>query len=124
VGGGALQGVTIDLYGSGPDEKAMEAAWAAAGAQAVGVRFFPATDHKGPALHGYHVFVNPATSDVLCTATAEALAMGKTVVIAPHPSNRSEARPPPHRLRGTASHDTRRSALVPPSAFVRSPPPA
>ena len=27
------------------------------------------TDHAGEALHGYRVFVNPSTSDVLCTAT-------------------------------------------------------
>jgi len=82
--------LVVDLIGSGPDEVAMEEAWELSGGNGwdgVHLRFKPAADHKGPSMHGYHVFVNPSVSDVLCTATAEALAMGKIVAIARHPSN-------------------------------------
>jgi len=84
-GGGELLPLPdIDTYGSGVDYDDIVAE---IDKFELPITPHAAIDHAHPEMHGYRVFVNPSTSDVLCTATAEALAMGKKVVIPDHPSN-------------------------------------
>lgn len=73
---------TLDAYGSGPDESEIRRK---ALARNLSVNFHGAVDHA--TLTQYKVFINPSVSEVLCTTVAEALAMGKFVIIADHPSN-------------------------------------
>ncbi|GMI08260.1 hypothetical protein TrVE_jg10459 [Triparma verrucosa] len=75
--------VTVDMYGSGPDLE---------GCKSLASKTDTRVNFKGPVDHSelgftHKVFVNPSTSEVLCTTIAEALAMGKFVVCASHPSN-------------------------------------
>ncbi|CAM8894832.1 unnamed protein product [Rhodiola kirilowii] len=79
-----LTGLELDLYGSGEDSDAVKDA---AQKLEITVKVYPGRDHGDPIFHDYKVFLNPSTTDVVCTTTAEALAMGKIVVCADHPSN-------------------------------------
>ncbi len=72
----------IHIYGSGKDRSAIERA---AQKEQLPFIFFDKVDHAN--LKNYRVLVNPSISEVLCTTVAEALAMGKWVVVARHPSN-------------------------------------
>jgi len=75
--------MTLDVYGSGPDREAIQARAQEAGVKLV---FYGAIDHA-ELRNSHKIFVNPSLSEVLCTTTIEALAMGKWVIIPDHPSN-------------------------------------
>ncbi|GFY97967.1 UDP-Glycosyltransferase superfamily protein [Actinidia rufa] len=79
-----LDGFNLDVFGNGEDAHEVQST---ARKLDLNLNFMKGRDHADDSLHDYKVFINPSISDVLCTATAEALAMGKFVVCADHPSN-------------------------------------
>ncbi|XP_062210354.1 digalactosyldiacylglycerol synthase 2, chloroplastic-like isoform X2 [Phragmites australis] len=79
-----LAGLEVDLYGTGEDSDEVRKS---AKHLSLTVNVHPGCDHADPLFHDYKVFINPSTTDVVCTTTAEALAMGKIVICANHPSN-------------------------------------
>lgn len=74
----------IDVYGMGPQ---LEAIKQEVDRRGLSLRFMGAKDHLSPDITAYRTFVNPSTSDVVATTSAEALAMGKWLVVPQHPCN-------------------------------------
>lgn len=72
---------------SGPDYEGILKEIEALSKDGPQLRVQPGIDHADAPIHGYGVLINPSTSDVLCTVTVEALAMGKHIVLARHVSN-------------------------------------
>ncbi|CAG9464069.1 unnamed protein product [Pedinophyceae sp. YPF-701] len=76
--------VHVDIFGTGDDMPAIQER---GHASRLDVQFHGARDHLDESIHEYKVFWNPSTSDVVATTTAEALAMGKFVVVEDIPCN-------------------------------------
>ena len=75
--------VTVDMYGGGPNKgEASEKAKS----MGLDMPFHGPIDHAELGFT-HKIFINPSLSEVLCTTVAEALAMGKFVVLPNHPSN-------------------------------------
>ncbi|PNX93443.1 digalactosyldiacylglycerol synthase chloroplastic-like [Trifolium pratense] len=79
-----LAALEFDLFGSGEDSEDVQKE---AKKLEMTVRVHPGRDHADDLFHDFKLFLNPSTTDVVCTTTAEALAMGKIVVCANHCSN-------------------------------------
>jgi len=75
--------VQVDMYGGGPN---LEEAKTKAQNLDLSMPFHGPIDHAYLA-PSHKILVNPSVSEVLCTTVAEALAMGKFVVVPSHPSN-------------------------------------
>ncbi|KAK9861589.1 hypothetical protein WJX84_001177 [Apatococcus fuscideae] len=78
------EALPVDAFGSGPDADQIRSK---ADEQELQMTFPGRQDHLDDSIRSYRVLVNPSTSDVVATTSCEALAMGKWIVCAEHPSN-------------------------------------
>lgn len=76
------QRVHCDVYGKGEHLEEIQAE-----SEDLDITFHGAKDHLDAELHAFRIFINPSTSDVVATTSAEALAMNKWLVCARHPCN-------------------------------------
>mmetsp|Transcript_14992 Transcript_14992/g.22887 ORF Transcript_14992/g.22887 Transcript_14992/m.22887 type:complete len:549 (-) Transcript_14992:81-1727(-) len=74
---------SVDVIGSGPDEDEIQALFKQ---KKQPVSFLGKQDHAALEKN-YKILVNPSLSEVLCTVTAEAVAMGKFCILPRHASN-------------------------------------
>ena len=74
----------VDVFGHGHELGEIKAA---AAVRDLPISFHGPKDHLSEEMVAYRVFVNPSTSDVVATTSAEALAMGKWLLVPRHPCN-------------------------------------
>ena len=77
--------VTVDVYGHGKEFDDIK--HEATEIRHLPLHFWGPKDHLSEDMVSYRVFVNPSTSDVVATTSAEALAMGKWLLVPKHPCN-------------------------------------
>ncbi|KAI8112228.1 hypothetical protein M9434_003552 [Picochlorum sp. BPE23] len=76
--------IRVDVYGHG---KELEEIQNESSTRGLSLNFLGPKDHLSEDMAAYRVFVNPSTSDVVATTSAEALAMGKWLLVPRHPCN-------------------------------------
>ncbi|MCL1127949.1 glycosyltransferase [Shewanella surugensis] len=76
--------LTIDCYGNGHNKQQIIQY---ANKNNVNLNIHSTITHPAHDLQRYKIFINPSYSEVLCTTTLEAIAMGKWVLIPKHISN-------------------------------------